>query len=328
MKTILRNFLSVIRRFQTATLLNILGLSIAFTTVIVIMMQVSYDLGFDSNQPEADNIYRIEVEFEGRNIAVLPRPLIDGFRESSPYVKAAAVADVFTGSISNYFFSLERNGHKQHYSEPILPVSADYINVFHFDMTEGSAEQINEPRTVLIPESMALKLFEGESAIHKQLTGEEESRIIGGVYKDFPVNSSTHNHIYIKIPDDENNNKWSNFNYEGYVRTDPSAPIEELLEAYVSTIDRAPMERVGLGDVRFHAVPLKKVHFNTHTEFDSVEKASMQTIWVLIAIALVILIIAAINFTNYSIALTPLRIKSVNTQKVLGASEKQLRGSF
>ena len=52
MKTILRNFISVLRRFRMATLLNILGLSIAFAAFMVIMMQVSYDYTFDSCQPE------------------------------------------------------------------------------------------------------------------------------------------------------------------------------------------------------------------------------------------------------------------------------------
>ena len=65
MKTILRNFISVLRRFRMATLLNILGLSIAFAAFMVIMMQVSYDYTFDSCQPEADAIYREEIANAG-----------------------------------------------------------------------------------------------------------------------------------------------------------------------------------------------------------------------------------------------------------------------
>ena len=57
-------------------------------------------------------------------------------------------------------------------------------------------------------------------------------------------------------------------------------------------------------------------------------KASRQTLLVLFSIAFVILIIAGINFTNFSTALTPMRIKSINTQKVLGSSDRTLRGSL
>lgn len=83
-----------------------------------------------------------------------------------------------------------------------------------------------------------------------------------------------------------------------------------------------------LPGLAFSVMPLKDIHFATHLEFDMVEKASKQAVWVLIAIAFVILLIAAINFTNYSIALTPMRIKSINTQKVLGATESELRGTL
>jgi len=328
MKTIVRNFLSVLRRFKMATFLNIAGLAVAFAAFIVIMMQVTYDLGFDSNQPEADNIYRIDAVLDGRQFGVLPRPLIEDLKASSPHVKAAAVTNVFATEIVSTFFGVEREGNIQYYAEKLMEVSTDYVDIFQFDMVEGLAGQISEPQNILIPESMAKRMFGNESPIHKQLIEEETKYIVGGVYKDFPDNSSTNNFIYTKIPDDQNKGHWGSFNYEGYVLIDPSANMDDLLDTFTKTIDPEVFEKSGLVGVTFKASPLKEVHFNTHVEFDFTKKASRQTVWVLMAIALVILLIAAINFTNYSIALTPLRIKSINTQKVLGASEKRLRGSL
>lgn len=328
MKTIIRNFLSVIRRFRTATLLNLLGLSVAFTAVIVIMMQVTYDLGFDSNQSEADHIYRIEAELPGRKAAVVPRPFMENIKASSPHIKAAAFSSAIISDMYDWFFWVENETDKSHYSGKVLSVSADYVNVFQFDMVEGLASQINEPEYALIPESMAKKIFGEESAIHKYLIEDNFKLTIGGVYKDFPDNSSTKNFIYAKFPDDRDKDNWSNFGYEGYVLIEPSAQIDDILDAYTKNLDPDIYKDSNLKDTKFKAVPLKQVHFNTHVEFDYVEKVSKQTIWVLITIAFVILLIAAINFTNYSIALTPLRIKSVNTQKVLGASERKLRSSL
>lgn len=328
MKTIIRNFLSVIRRFKMATLLNVLGLSVAFTAVIIIMMQVTFDLGFDGNQPDADNIYRIEAQFEGRHYAVLPRPLVEDFKGSSPYVKAAAFCSAFAVDMFDWFFWVEKEGSKLYYTGKVLPVSSDYVNVFQFEMVEGVASQIEEPMTALIPESMAKKIFGNESAIHKDLMEEQMKVIVGGVYKDFPDNSSTRNVIYVKFPEEQDKNNWGNLAYEGYVLIDSSANMDEVLDGYVKTMDPKAFEGIGMTEITFNATPLKDLHFSTNVEFDSVPKVSRQTIWVLFAIALVILLIAAINFTNYSIALTPLRIKSVNTQKVLGAADGQLRGSL
>ena len=60
MKLILHNFLTTLKRFKTANLLNILGLSIAFATFIIILMQVNYERGFDKFHSKADRIYRLE----------------------------------------------------------------------------------------------------------------------------------------------------------------------------------------------------------------------------------------------------------------------------
>ena len=91
MKTILRNFVSVLRRFKMAMLLNVFGLSIAFAAFMVIMMQVNYDYTFDSCQPEADAIYRMDMDFQGKASAVFSRPFARGFTESSPHIKAGMI---------------------------------------------------------------------------------------------------------------------------------------------------------------------------------------------------------------------------------------------
>lgn len=322
MKTIIRNFFSVIRRFKMATLLNILGLSVAFTAVIVILMQVDYDLSFDTNQAEVDNIYRINAEYNGQKIAVITRPLAEEFKAYSPHVKAAAVANAMFSERTNHFFEVERDGIQHYYAETILDVNEDYFDVFHFDMIEGVVQTVKEPHTALIPQSMAEKMFGRESPIGEKLTGEDFHLIIGGIYQDFPKNSSTPNCIYVRMTDDRKD-FWGNYNYQVYIRMAPSAPAQEIWDAYVAQIDPKRFEH--LPGITFEMIPLQDVHF-TKVDFDTVEKASTQMIWVLLAIAFVILLIAAINFTNYSIALTPLRIKSINTQKVLGATEPQLRG--
>ena len=77
MKTILRNLLSVLRRFKMATLLNVLGLSVAFSAFILIMMQVDYDRNFDRGIKDVDRIFRVEVAYEsGTKQAIINLSLI------------------------------------------------------------------------------------------------------------------------------------------------------------------------------------------------------------------------------------------------------------
>ena len=77
MKTILRNLLSVLCRFKMATLLNVLGLSVAFSAFILIMMQVDYDRNFDRGIKDVDRIFRVEVAYEsGTKQAIINLSLI------------------------------------------------------------------------------------------------------------------------------------------------------------------------------------------------------------------------------------------------------------
>ncbi|MDR2914456.1 MAG: hypothetical protein LBV74_06460 [Tannerella sp.] len=92
MKTIIRNFLSVLRRFKIATALNVLGLSVAFAAFIILMMQVFYDWGYDRFHENADRLFRLEMTFEdGSAQPVMPRPLIDEFIASSAHIEQGAL---------------------------------------------------------------------------------------------------------------------------------------------------------------------------------------------------------------------------------------------
>lgn len=79
MKTILRNFWTVLRRFNAAALLNVLGLTVAFAAFILIMMQVNYDYNYNKQVPDAGSIYRLEVMFGGQAQGIISRPLAEGF---------------------------------------------------------------------------------------------------------------------------------------------------------------------------------------------------------------------------------------------------------
>lgn len=328
MKTIIRNFFSVIRRFKMATLLNILGLSVAFTAVIIIIMQVLWDLRFDTHDPNADNIYRVEALFNGRQIAIVPRPLIEELKTFSPYVEASAIS-MGMEAVSDWPFTVETAGTRNTFKSHIKGVTFDYMRVFQFDMIEGSIDKLHEPDYVLIPQSLANIVFGEEPAIDKQLINEGYKWIVGGVYKDFPTNSSVRNVILRKLHDKENLENWGNLNYAGYVRVTPGASLEQILEEYWTEKTKETDGEMGGMPVTYKVVPLRDIHFNTYTEYDEVaDKTSFSTVAILLGIAFVILLIAVINFTNYSIALTPLRIKSINTQKVLGAADDRLRTSL
>ena len=334
MKTILRNFFSVLRRFKAASVLNVLGLSIAFVAFMLIMMQVNYDYTFDCSHRNADAIFRVDIVHGSKGSqAIICRPFARAFTESSPHIKGGCLLNAWVGSP---FFYVEQNGQRTGYRENAWEVTPGLLDVIHFDMLEGTAQALDEPGSVILPESMAKKIFGNETAVGKQLIApnvEMNAQIIKGVYKDFPRNSALQNVIYVAMNPKENYDNWGNWNYYFFVRLDEPANKENVLDNFKSNFNAKEVfgnefEWGGEESFDLRLTSLPDVHFLNNVDFDSMPKASRQTLLVLFSIAFVIIIIAGINFTNFSTALTPMRIKSINTQKVLGSSDRMLRGSL
>lgn len=326
MKTILRNFIGVIRRFKIAAILNLLGLGVAFVAFMIIMMQVKYDNDFDKFHQDAGKIFRVDLVSSSWSQAIVSRPFARYFTESSPHIKAGMI---MVRQAFSWFFYVDHNKEKVGFKEKVQIVSPELLHVFHFDMIQGSNKALEEPASVIIPESMARRLFGNESALEKQLLPPntiENPLIVKGIYKDFPQNSSLQNVIYRAIDPSENYDSWENKNYCFFIRLDHEANQANVIENFKQTFDakRFEEDKNELDmDLRLTALP--ELHYLKDASYDSIPKASRQTMMVLFTIAFVILAIAAINFTNFYTALIPMRVKSINTQKVLGNSDAKLR---
>lgn len=322
MKSVIRNFAYVVRRFKTATALNILCLSVAFASFMIIMMQIAYDTGFDKSIKDHDRIYRADIVLEdGGKWAVVSRPLAELLFGSSPHIVAGTLWEPFP---NEFFFSIPKpDGSKAGYLEEVIKVTPSFTQVFHFDMVEGTDKALGEPDKILIPQSIAEKMFGNESALDRQLQG-DKNYTVGGVFRDFPRNTSLQNKIYVGMSEDENKTKWGDFNYCIFIRVDNPEAVEGLSENVQKLLPAELKEDFG-DAFRFQFTPLHELYYTTDVVYDLLPKSSRQTIAVLFAIAFVIVLMGGINFTNFSVALTPMRIKSINTQKVLGATGSELR---
>lgn len=328
MKHILRNLLFVLRRFKTATILNVLGLAIAFAAFMVILMQVEYDLSFDKFHKDVECIYRVEaVDDKGASVLV-SRPFANSFGQSSPHIQSYAITMSWPKTL---YFTVDRNGDKSGHIENTYGAQESYNKVFTLDIVEGNEDALNEPNNVLMPQSIAYKLFGKESAIGKRVVCDNTmTYIVGGVYKDLPSNSIIPNPIIYPIYKNENLNQWGNLNYELYIKVDSPENIENLIENFKRNFDVSNLDEQynWVKDVNLRLTPLTEIHFTTDAAYDSTPKASRQTLYVLLAIAVIIIVIASINFINYNIGLAPMRMKSINTRKVVGASDKSIRFSL
>jgi putative ABC transport system permease protein len=319
--TTFQNFLFVLRRFKTSSILNITGLSVAFATCIIIMMQIDYDQNFDKSHENSDRIYRVEVANimkMDEKMSLTSRPFAELLFQSSPHIEAGAITNPWDLEI---FVTEEENETSLGYKENLMRFSPSIVNVFKFNMVEGVETALEEPKTVFISQSIARKFFGNEPALGKQLKlqdMQEKIVTIGGVYKDFPANTSMKNGIYATIDKDENVHEWGNFNYNAFVLLDKPGVEKEIIDSFMKNFPGDVADEFKEMTIQFTKLP--DVHFITDIQYDFAPKANSSTLAILWAIAIAILLIALINFVNFSMALVPRRIKSINTQKVLGAS--------
>ena len=335
MRLIIRNFIRIFQRFKLAMTLNILGFSVAFTAFMIILMQWQYDMTFDKDTPHADCIYRVDALglFDMERCALCSQPMAETFTQSSPHIQGGGL--MMPWPYPAYFSFEDSQGERQTYKEEMSICTPGITDVFRFDMLEGSADAVQVDDQVLIPESLARKLFGNESAVGKRLESSFDLVLgngiyrVGGVFKDFPSNSVMRNHIYVPMGD-FGKDEWGSNNASFYIRVDSPEAAAGLLDNFYRYAEQIGLEKkmqggTNIGVYEMDLVPLRELHFIPNAGFDFTPKANRTTVYLLFSIAWVILIIAAINFTNFNTALSPIRMKSINTQRVLGSTVGTLR---
>lgn len=337
MKLMIRNLLYLFKRFKTAVVLNLFGLTIAFAAFLLIVMQVDYEMNYDAMHSKSGRTFRLEAnhgEFEHNAIHCLM--FSDAFVNSSAHITDYSYRYPFYGG-ERYcqIDEVDDQGEAKVFKENFQLCLPNISDVFDFHMKEGSVGCLSIPGSVLIPESVAKRLFDKQSAIGKRIRMSGSSGwqpvsttilTIGGVYKDFPGNTTVQNRIYVPIDQlDLLKSSWQMYANEIYVTLDDPLNKEEVLDHFNKTFDFAKSQMGSAQEIALRLTPLKEVYYTHDTTFDFNPKGHRETNYVLLGIAFLILFIAGINFTNLTTSLIPLRLKTINTHRVLGCSIYKLQ---
>jgi putative ABC transport system permease protein len=326
MKSIIKNFISVMRRYNAAAALNALGLTAAFAAFAIIMTQVHYERTFDGSHPNAQRIFRVDLERKGGDRAfILSRALVDALIASSPHIEAGTLLTPINHWWGDFYLTVGDSSHMRGFREPFITCYPDITRIFGFDFIEGDPDCLRDPGTVVIPQSMAQRLFGDAPATGEEIRCHDvifttgASRFtVGGVYRDFPGNTQMENVVYTAI-DRTMEGNWTANNFICYLLLDDGANAPEL-EAYINSSfdfsalwDPASVEGIRL-------LSLTGLYYDR-----AYRSGSADSTRILFLIALLIVAIAAINFTNFSIALAPIRMRNLNTRRILGSSAGGLR---
>ncbi|MDR0748342.1 MAG: ABC transporter permease [Tannerellaceae bacterium] len=339
MKALFRHFFTTLRRFKQASALTVFGLSAAFAAFMLIMVQVRRERTFDSSFIKSGRIYRVEstmlpAESSLSSVesytAFLARPLVEMLVPAIPQIESYTLIH---GAASDRYVQYENEkGERFGLLMPCNKVLEGFETVFDMEMTEGAASSLKESGHVLLPQSLAKRMFADGQAVGKRIFPQSPgaaSFIVGGVYRDFPENTSIANTMKTGIGE-ENKSDWMDWTYQLFVVLTPGASPGEVAARLKDLFDTTGIgKQMGFGEhTVFRLNLLEDIYYRHDTNLDIAPKGNRSTTHLLLSIALLVIGVAAINFLNFSTALTPVRIKGINIRKVLGSSARMLRATL
>ena len=346
MKIAFRNFLTTLRRYKISSLLNVIGLTLAFTAFYVIMTQVWWELNYNRSLHEADRIYLVENEdwYEpGKWSSWLNRPVAERVIASTAGVEAGGCMWGGFGSGTCWTRNEASFGYDK-FTASSGSVSLPFLDVFAFRSVEGDVHDLGKPKSVIISRKAAERMRIGVGSLVWVDTDEplpDGAMEVVAVFEDFPGNSLLGECEVVKNLGETNlytTSEWS-FNY--FVKFRPGADSGEFARQWTKVDQEMRREAArkraaagnaaddddesGIYGVRLSAVP--DLYFESDSQAPC-RQGSAVTTYTLLGIAVLVIVLAFINFVNFFFALVPVRIRTVNTFKVFGAPASSLRFNF
>ena len=332
-------------RNKTFTTINILGLALGTLCCLYIIMYVNDQFGYDRQHKSADNIYRINTLLTLQGGA----PINNG--SCSPPIAPTLKKDFPEVEQFTRIVPTARLGAKQHllqYGEKSIfetdAVYADstFFDVFNYHFVYGNAiKTLDDPYCVVLLQQTASKLFGNTDPVGKTIS------INNGYGKhDFKVTavideSLGHSHIKANLfmsmnsggmgGFTYNNTEWAAYNYAAsYIRLRPNASAAALENKLPAFLKKYGADRLKQMDMRkeLHLQALTSIHTTTGHKSELSEPVDSSFLHLLLLIAILIQVIACINFMNLSTAHAAKRAKEVGVRKVIGAQIKNLIAQF
>ncbi len=337
----IRNFLTLLRRYTTSSVLNIVGMAVAFAAVYLIAVQVKFDLSYNRVIKNSERIYRLEYPSwsgDGTWDCNWNRQLPDEICAACPEIVTAGSMDMVFNAQYQDEYSVKRNSTIENFTIKIAGAELEALAVFPFEFIEGGID--DEFKTyygMIISETVANRynLKVGDRINYGRGAENKAQRTISGIYRDFPKPSTmAMGEGYILMPEPTPTDA-SNWNTPYYILLHEDASPTKVAAKMKETIVDYCRKR-GLSDediakeidlVAPRLTPIADLYFADDTEAEYYH-GSRTTTYTLIAIAVLILVISFINFVNFFFALIPSRIRAVNNYKIFGAPTAKLRLNF
>ena len=342
----LRNYIKTSLRFllknKTFSLINVIGLAIGTLCCLYIVLYVKDQYSYDRQFDHASDIYRITTKLkttgDQHTMASTSPPIAPAIKNDFPQVLQFTRFIPTLGADEHLLAYKDRS----FYEKDAWLVDSTFFDVFNFHFEAGAIEHsLSAPNSIVLSLPVAARLFGNENPVGKTITLNDSWGknifTVTGVVDETKTKSSIHASMFIRMNpngfggDLLANNVWSGNNFAySYIRLAPgSSPraLEQQLPAFLDKHGQQQFKADGMTKV-LHLQPIADIHTSTGYEVETSHTVSSSFLYILILIAVLIQIIACINFMNLSTARASGRAKEVGIRKVVGAGKNSLVAQF
>lgn len=334
----IRNLWSALTHFRISSVLNIAGLALALAVSYTMLVQVNYEFRYNHGITEAERVFRVErSDIDGRWSAIWSIPFARMFTANNPAVESFYLASVFnTARIVDHTF-------EKYPDEPLAltgnELTEDAVNTLGIKLLEGSLEPVLKRSAMAFSHSVAKRydLKIGDRVCWGKEYMEHASLIVGAIFEDLPKNCdfSGLQAFYGPYYDKMSSNDWSNSNEILFVKLDDKNNINSFYEHAFKQIQLAEDNNKRLDvfksidDVKkyIRLTPLTETYFTDNVLHSGMlmKNGNKAMTYTMLALSILLLLMAYVNFFNFFVALIPKRIRSINTKKIMGASNISLQ---
>ncbi len=343
LQNIIRHSIRSFKRQRAYIIINILGLSIGIACSLLIAIFVINEASFDSYNAKKDRIYRaiLNGKIGGQEVTTSSSPAIMGptmakeFPEVEDFLRMTGRGPTVI-EYNNQTFTEEK----------LVEADSSFFNFFSIPVLKGDPQNLlNAPRKAVLSETTARKIFGSENPIDKTIKiGSDSLRYtVSGVMSDIPGNSHFEANILTSFMTNPRSNSpvWLNNSFSTYLLLKPNTSYETVDEKYPGLlikyvgpelqqymgVSMEDLEKQG-NKYRFFLQNLKEIHLDTSVQGEFRAPSDPKYLVIFGSIAVLIVLIAAINFMNLSTAQASRRAKEVGIKKIGGSTRGMLVSQF
>lgn len=311
------------------TMINILGLSLSLSACLLITLFVRDELSYDQHFQNKERIMRIGGNYKNGSKGNDNRSPVTSWM-LMPLLEGRVSGVEMMTRVNLNRFTIEVDG-KEYHDQSLIYADSTFFDIFSFPLLSGDRSTVlDDPTGVVIDRSTSRKLFDDEEPIGKVISIFEKPFHVTGVMDDIPANTHFGGSIIFPMSGMVDTFQgWVRSNVTGrsvytYIKTDGNFNEQR----FAKEVDKAITDPWPDNRPEFYAQPITAIHLGPKYPGESDLKGSKVDVYIFSLTALVILILACINYINLSIASALPRSKSAGIKKVLGSTNGMLIGQF